>query len=89
MSQSRQYPTYQHHKGGIYIKLAEATHTETLEPLTVYICATSGMVFCRPTDMFNEIINEDGYTGPRFIPLPPNTTKAQRKSLKYYDETNS
>lgn len=83
MSDQRQYQTYQHHKGGIYIKLAEALHTETEEHLTVYICAVSGMVFCRPTAMFNEIIDEDGYQGPRFIPLPNDTTKAQRKSLNY------
>jgi hypothetical protein len=82
---ARQFQTYQHYKGGVYFKLAEGMHTETEEALTIYTCAVSGLVFCRPTAMFNEIITEDGYTGPRFIPLPPNTVKAQRKTLKYYD----
>ena len=85
MSQSRQFPTYQHYKGGIYLKLSEATHTETDEQLTVYMCAVSGLVWCRPTKMFNEILDEDGYKGPRFIPLPQVTTKTQRQSLKYDD----
>ena len=83
---TRQYSTYRHYTGGIYLKLAEALHTETEEALTVYACAVSGMVFCRPTAMFNETITEGSYQGPRFIPLPENTTKAQRKSLRY-DET--
>lgn len=89
MSDQRQFSTYQHHKGGVYIKLAEAIHTETNEPLTVYTCAVSGMVFCRPTESFNEVINEGGYSGPRFIPLPSDTTKSQRKSLKYDDKTTA
>lgn len=89
MTESRQFPTYQHYKGGIYLKVCEAMHTETEESLTVYICAVSGTAFCRPTAMFNEIVTEDGYTGPRFIPMPPHTTKAQRKTLKYYDEAHS
>jgi hypothetical protein len=78
---TRQYATYRHYKGGIYIKMAEAMHTETGEPLTVYICALSGMVFCRPTASFTDMVNTPDYQGPRFIALPDNTTKAQRKSL--------
>lgn len=86
---ARQFQTYQHFRGGVYLKLAEAIHTETGEALTVYACAVSGTVFCRPTAMFNEIVTEDGYTGPRFMPMPPNTTKAQRHTLKYYEPTDS
>lgn len=84
MSDQRQFQTYQHYKGGIYFKLAEALHTETDENLTVYMCATSGRVYCRPTAMFNEILMDGDYQGPRFIPLPDETTKQQRQSLKFY-----
>ena len=89
MSPLRQFSTFQHYRGGVYFKLCEALHTETEELMTVYACAVSGRVFCRPTAMFNEMITEDGYHGPRFIPMPEPTTREQRKSLKYHDQTTA
>lgn len=82
---TRTFQTYRHHSGGIYTKLADALHTETEELLTVYVCAVSGAVFCRPKSMFEETVTVDTYTGPRFTPFPPETTKSQRKSLTYND----
>lgn len=79
----RQFQTYQHHKGGIYVKLCEALHTETEEIMVIYTCALSGAVYCRPKAMFDEIVTTPEYTGPRFIPLPQTTTKAQRQGLRY------
>ncbi len=81
----RQIQTYRHFKGGVYWKIGEALHTETEEELVVYACAVSGILFCRPKKMFEEIVDQDGYTGPRFVPLPDDTTKEQRKSLKWKD----
>lgn len=71
----RQFSTFQHYKGGVYLKLCEAMHTETEEAMVVYACAVSGMVFCRPKKMFEGQVEDESYTGPRFIPLPEGTTK--------------
>jgi hypothetical protein len=79
----RQFATYRHYRGGVYVKLCEAEHTETGEILVIYTCAVSGAVFCRPKAMFEESITTEEYTGPRFTPFPQTTTKAIRKSLKY------
>lgn len=49
---------FRHKKGGIYLRLFKtALHTETGELLTVYIHLWPHCwgVYCRPTDMFNEL----------------------------------
>lgn len=54
------YPTHRHKKGGLYTVLhAEALHSETKEPMVVYV-GTDGQVWVRPKAMF-----EDG----RFSPI--------------------
>lgn len=73
---------YQHFKGGLYVKLCEATHSETEEKLVVYACASSGQIFCRPKDMFYDIIDKDKYHGPRFKKVPDIVSKSERKNLK-------
>ncbi|RYG60064.1 MAG: DUF1653 domain-containing protein [Alphaproteobacteria bacterium] len=85
---TRQFSTYRHYQGGVYLVLTQGVHTETGEDLTVYACALSGKVFCRPTAMFHEVITENGYQGPRFIPFAQTYTKAQCKSLRYDDTAN-
>lgn len=80
----RQFQTYQHYKGGIYLKLCEALHTETDEDLVVYLCAVSGRAFCRPKAMFEENVQDGDYRGPRFIPLPDNTERNDRKKVVWY-----
>lgn len=65
--------------------MCEALHTETDEILVVYVCAVSGQTFCRPKGMFEENIQVDGYSGPRFIALPDGTQRAERKKIVWYD----
>ncbi|MCB1558389.1 MAG: DUF1653 domain-containing protein [Alphaproteobacteria bacterium] len=58
--------TYKHYKGGLYIKLYEALHTETNEELVIYACAVRGEIFARPKSQFYADIQEGDYSGPRF-----------------------
>lgn len=76
------FETYQHYKGGLYIKLYEALHTETEETLVIYMCAVRGGIFARPKDMFCEDIQEGDYSGPRFRRLPPFDKDEARNFLK-------
>ncbi len=62
----RQYESYQHYKGGIYLKIGEALHTETEEEMVVYVSAFSGKMFVRPKEMFFEMVEYNGETMPRF-----------------------
>lgn len=75
--------TYQHFKGGIYIKLCEAQHSETQESLVVYACAVSGEIFARPKTMFYDQVENETYKGPRFIVIPPMMAKEQAKKLRF------
>jgi len=52
---------YQHFKGGRYRVLGVARHSETLEPMVVYLNA-KGELWVRPEAMFNEMVNG----APRF-----------------------
>jgi len=61
-------PTHRHYKGGLYRKIGEGIHTETVEPLTFYDNA-KGELFARPTAMFNGSVDWNGYQ-LRFAPLP-------------------
>ena len=80
--------TYQHFKGGIYVKLCEARHSETEETLVVYACAASGEIFARPKAMFYGQVEVEGYKGPRFIVIPPIMAKEQRKQLRFIQNGN-
>ena len=44
-----------------------ATHSETLEPMVVYraLYGEKGL-WVRPAAMWNQMVERDGYTGPRF-----------------------
>ena len=58
---------YRHFKGNEYEVLCIAKHSETLEPLVVYRALYGkGEVWVRPARMWNEIIERDGKTFPRF-----------------------
>ena len=76
------HKVYQHFKGGIYVKLAEAVHTETNEIMVVYICASSGEVFVRPKEMFYDKVKTGNYSGPRFKEISETAGKICNKSLK-------
>lgn len=58
---------YRHFKGKEYQLLALATHSETLEPMVVYraLYGERG-IWVRPAAMWSEIVDRDGYHGPRF-----------------------
>ena len=58
---------YRHFKGGEYELLGVAAHSETLEPMVVYraLYGENGM-WVRPAVMWNEIVEKEGYHGPRF-----------------------
>ena len=76
------FETYQHYKGGLYLKLHEALHTETEEMMVVYACSVRGEVFVRPKDMFYADIQEGDYTGPRFKPIPDCDREAAKNFVK-------
>ena len=58
---------YKHFKGNEYRVIAIAKHSETLEPMVVYqaLYGEQG-IWVRPAAMWNEIVEKDGYNGPRF-----------------------
>ncbi|GAA2959251.1 DUF1653 domain-containing protein [Glutamicibacter bergerei] len=58
---------YQHFKGQRYEVLAVGRHSETEEPLVFYRKLYDDYSFwARPLSMFDEVIERDGYKGPRF-----------------------
>lgn len=58
---------YRHFKGNEYRLLYVARHSETLEPMVVYRALYGeGGVWVRPASMWSEIVERDGYRGPRF-----------------------
>ena len=62
---------YRHFKGGEYELIGMATHSETMEPMVVYraLYGEQGL-WVRPAAMWTQIVDKDGYHGPRFIPIP-------------------
>lgn len=61
---------YKHYKGNEYRVLGLVKHSETREDMVLYqaLHGSKGM-WVRPLAMFEEIVDKDGYTGPRFIRL--------------------
>ena len=58
---------YRHFKGNFYEVLGVASHSETLEPMVVYRALYGeGGLWVRPAAMWNETIERDGKTYPRF-----------------------
>lgn len=58
---------YMHYKGGKYLVLDIATHSETLMPMVVYKALYGdGGVWVRPAHMWNETVEVDGVSVPRF-----------------------
>lgn len=58
---------YRHFKGKEYRVIGIASHSETLEPMVVYQALYGDKGFwVRPLHMWNEIVEKDGYHGPRF-----------------------
>ena len=61
---------YRHFKGNLYRLLYVAKHSETLEEMVVYqaLYGEQG-IWVRPASMWNEHVERDGYSGPRFYPV--------------------
>ena len=58
---------YRHFKGNEYEVLCIAHHSETLAPLVVYRALYgAGEVWVRPAEMWNEIVERNGASFPRF-----------------------
>jgi len=58
---------YRHFKGNLYEVIGIAHHSETMEPMVVYraLYGEQGL-WVRPAAMWNEIVEKENYTGPRF-----------------------
>ena len=60
---------YRHFKGKEYEVIGIAFHSETSEPMVVYRALYGeGDLWVRPAAMWNEQVERDGYSGPRFFP---------------------
>ena len=58
---------YRHFKGNLYRLLHVANHSETLEEMVVYQALYGeGKIWVRPLSMWNETVERDGKTFPRF-----------------------
>ena len=58
---------YRHFKGGEYEVLCVAKHSETLEEMVVYRALYGeGGVWVRPASMWNEKVEREGKSFPRF-----------------------
>lgn len=61
---------YKHYKGGLYMVLGVAQHSETQEKLVAYIQlsgAQGAKIWVRPYKMFFEEVIADGVMKPRFM----------------------
>ena len=59
---------YRHFKGNEYELIGIASHSETMEPMVVYRALDGQQgLWVRPAAMWNEIVDKDGYYGPRFL----------------------
>ena len=58
---------YRHFKGNYYEVIGIAHHSETMEDLVVYraLYGEQGL-WVRPAAMWAEMVDRDGYHGPRF-----------------------
>lgn len=60
---------YRHFKGKEYQVIGTARHSETREEMVVYRALYGdGGLWVRPAAMWSELVERDGYCGPRFTP---------------------
>ena len=58
---------YRHFKGNLYRLITIARHSETLEEMVVYQALYGeGGYWVRPAAMWDEHVEKEGYSGPRF-----------------------
>ena len=61
---------YRHFKGKEYQVIGTARHSETREEMVVYRALYGdGGLWVRPAAMWSELVEGDGYRGPRFTPV--------------------
>ena len=61
---------YRHFKGKEYEVVGVAKHSETLEPMVVYRALYGeGGLWVRPLSMWNEHVEREDYSGPRFVDI--------------------
>ena len=65
---------YRHFKGNCYEVIGVGRHSETMEKMVVYRALYGEhSLWVRPAAMWTEIVDRDGYHGPRFQFLESNT----------------
>ena len=52
--------TYRHYKGNIYKIICIAKHSENLEDMIVYQSVKTGENWCRPYQMWDETVDNNG-----------------------------
>ncbi len=58
---------YRHFKGNLYEVIGVANHSETMEEMVVYRALYGEhSLWVRPASMWEEVVDRDGYHGPRF-----------------------
>ena len=58
---------YRHFKGNLYRLITVARHSETLEEMVVYQALYGeGGFWVRPAAMWDERVEKENYSGPRF-----------------------
>lgn len=63
---------YRHFKGKEYQVIGLAQHSETRETLVVYRALYGeGDLWARPASMWCELVQREGYCGPRFVYIRP------------------
>lgn len=61
---------YKHFKGNEYEVIGVARHSETMEEMVVYYALYGeGGLWTRPAFMWNEIVEHEGKSVRRFIPI--------------------
>ncbi len=61
---------YRHFKGGEYEVVGMARHSETMEEMVVYRALyDEGTLWVRPAVMWEETVEREGQTFPRFTPI--------------------
>lgn len=72
----REVDSVKHYKGKTYLIYYTATHTETSERLVLYL-GVDGM-WCRPLNQFDDEVQLDGATVPRFVEYSPPKARSRQ-----------
>lgn len=58
--------TYKHFKGGMYTLISVAKNSETLEDMIIYQSNETGILWCRPAEMWDEEVEFENKKVKRF-----------------------